>query len=901
MNNFTTKAEKALGSAVKLATDYSHAQLEPIHLVSALLNPEEDGSIPLLTQTVTRTGADTTALNRAFAKELARTPSQDPAPEQVSPSPAMSKVITEAQKLMKAQKDSFVAVDHLISALIDSPKIKAIFSTAGVSDKALKIALEQTRGNKRVDTKDAEAGFEALAKYAQDLTQQARDGKLDPTIGRDSEILRCIRILSRRTKNNPCLVGEAGVGKTAIVEGLARRIVDLDVPTSMQNCKLMSLDIAAIIAGAVHRGEFEERLKSVLKEIEESEVPIILFIDEIHLLIGAGSTGEGGMDAANLLKPLLARGKLHCIGATTLMEYKKYIERDAAFERRFQQVQVNEPTVPDTISILRGLKERYEVYHGITITDAAIVSAATLAGRYLTSRRLPDSAIDLVDEAAAGVRVARDSQPEELDALDRQVSSKRIEIHALEREKDKASKERLAVAKEELANLEENLAPLRAKFDSEKARGHELQEAKMRLDTLKSRAANFERQGDYAQASDITYGAIPDLQAKIQQLEEAKQRADQQDTSDNIIIDAVTDQEIAEIVARWTGINVARLRMTEKTKLINMERQLSSTVVGQLEAVRAVSNAVRLSRAGLSDPNQPIASFLFCGPSGTGKTLLTKELASFLFDDQKAIIRIDCSEYSESHSKSRLIGAPPGYVGYDQGGQLTEAVRRKPFSIILFDEIEKAHPDVLTVLLQLLDEGRLTSGQGQIVDAKNTIIIATSNLGAQYLLEDSAATNKGKISPVTREAVMTSIRSFFRPELLNRLSKIIIFNKLTHDNIRKIVDQRIAEVQQRLVKNGKNIVLDLDSASKDYLGEAGYSPTYGARPLNRLIQKSVLEKLAVLMLKDQVRDGEVAHVTLVNGQLIIAPNHLGEDGLLEPMDEDDEMSDVDVVDEDDLE
>lgn len=904
MSNFTTKAEKVLSSAVHIAQDYSHPQLEPIHLTSALLASEEDGSISLLTTIITKTGADTTLVDRAVAKELARMPSQDPPPDQISPSPATARVLNEAQKLMKSQKDSFVAVDHIILALIESAKVQSLLAAAGVSEKALKIALEQTRGNKRVDTRNAEAGFEALNKYAQDLTQEARDGKLDPTIGRDSEILRCIRILSRRTKNNPCLVGEAGVGKTAIVEGLATRIIDADVPTSMQNCKVMSLDLAALISGASHRGDFEERLKSVLKEVEESSVPVILFIDEIHLLIGAGSTGEGGMDAANLLKPLLARGKLHCIGATTLQEYKKYIEKDPAFERRFAQVQVKEPSVADTISILRGLKERYEIHHGITISDSAIVSAATMAARYLTSRRLPDSAIDLIDEAAAGVRVARDSQPEELDALERKVSSKRIEIHALEREKDQASKDRLAVSREELANLEEALAPLRAKFDSEKARGRELQDAKMKLETLKARASNFERQGDYSQASDITYGAIPDLNAKIQQLEAAKARADQADTGDKIIVDIVTEQEIAEIVARWTGINAARLRMTEKTKLLNMERHLAAAVVGQPEAVKAVSNAVRLSRAGLSDPNQPIASFLFCGPSGTGKTLLTKELASFLFDDAKAIIRIDCSEYSESHSKSRLIGAPPGYVGYDQGGQLTEAIRRKPFSIVLFDEIEKAHPDVLTVLLQLLDEGRLTSGQGQVIDAKNTIIIATSNLGAQFLLEESAASVTGKISKTTRESVMGAIRSFFRPELLNRLSKIIIFNKLTRENIRKIVEQRIMDVQQRLVANGKNIFLVLDDASKDYLGAAGYSPTYGARPLNRLIQKEVLERLAVLMLKDQVRDGEKVYITFNNNRLVINPNHLGEEGLLEQAEEaedDDVMSDIETIDADELE
>lgn len=888
----TTKAEKAIQSAHKISADYGHSQIEPTHLMSALLAPEDGGDSSLLMTILTKTGADTMLVQRAFAKELARLPTQDPAPEQVSYSPAFLKVLQAAQSTMKSQKDLYISIDYLMSALIESPKIKDALTTAGVSEKTLKVTMEQTRGNKRVDSKNAEEGFEALAKYAQDFTELAREGKLDPVIGRDEEIRRVIRILSRRTKNNPVLIGDPGVGKTAIVEGLANRICDGDVPGNLKECKLMSLDIAAIVAGAVHRGEFEERLKAVMKEVEESEIPIILFIDEMHLLIGAGSAGEGGMDAANLLKPLLARGKLHCIGATTLGEYKKYIEKDAAFERRFQQVLVKEPSVPDTISILRGLKEKYELFHAIQITDSAIVSAATLASRYLTSRRLPDSAIDLIDEAAASVKVAKDSLPEEVDVLERQISGKRIEIHALEREKDRVSKDRLAAAKKELADLEESLAPLRTKFDLEKARGNELQAAKRRLDELKNKAANYKRIGDTEKAADITYFVIPDLNEEIKQLEMAKAQADEMDTTeDKIIVDVVGDVEIAEIVARWTGINVAKLRLTEKEKLIRMEKHLSATVVGQTEAVKAVANAVRLNRAGLGNPNQPIASFLFCGPSGTGKTLLTKELANFLFDDPKSIIRIDCSEYSESHSKSRLIGSPPGYVGHETGGQLTEAIRRRPFSIILFDEIEKAAPEVLTVLLQLLDDGRLTSGQGQVVDCRNTIFIATSNLGAQFLLDDSSANSQGKISRLTKEAVMGSIKNFFRPEFINRLSNIIIFNKLTPANIRAIVDQRIEEVQQRLINNGRPVHLNLDDAAKDYLGSVGYSQTYGARPLNRLIQKEILERLALMILRGQIQNGEAAIITVVKGRLAIAANHLGEDGLLE--DDDQPMSDED--------
>ena len=914
--SFTNKTTKALNAALELAQSYSHAQLETVHIAVALLTPEEDGSIPLFAQVLAKCGADTSAVDRAFRKALNQISSQDPPPAQVSMSPACAKVVTAAQSVMKQQKDTFVAVDHLISALIQDSKVKSILNATGVSDKNIQVALDQTRGNKRVDSATAEEGFEALAKYTTDFTEQARVGKLDPLIGREDEVTRCIRILSRRTKCNPLLIGEPGVGKTTIAEGIAQRIVDCEVPSAMQASKLLSLDLAALISGASHRGEFEERLKAVLKEIEDASTPIILFIDEIHTLMGTGAGGDSAMDAANILKPALARGKLHCIGATTLKEYKQYIERDQAFERRFQTVVVKEPTIPDTISILRGLKEKYEVFHGITISDSAIVAAAQLAGRYLTTRRLPDSAIDLLDEAAAANAVSRDSQPEELDRLERQVRRLAIEINALSREKEKKAQDRLAAAKEEMANLEEELRPLKARFEAEKARGTELQSARQKLEEIKAKALDAERRGDVQLAADLTYFALPDIQQRIAILEAEKQRADEAELNNagvdaaegKMIVDVVGEQEIAEIVARWTGINVNKLRMTEKAKLIHMEQHLAEKVVGQPEAVKAVANAIRLSRAGLSDPNQP-ASFLFCGASGTGKTLLTKVLAEFLFDDARAIIRIDCSEYAEAHSVSRLIGAPPGYVGHQEGGALTEAIRRKPYSIVLFDEVEKANAKVLTVLLQLLDDGRITSGQGVTVDCRNCIVVMTSNLGAQYLLDDGSAEPSGKVSRTAKEGVMNAVRGFFRPELINRLNSIIVFNKLTKANIHEIVRQRLKEVQDRLDRNGKNVRLQVSDEAIDHLGKAGYSTQYGARPLNRLIQKEVLEKLAILMLKDQIRDGEDVRIVMADvpvrssnsggsvrkvKKLKILPNHLGEDGLIDGGDDDEYDDDDDI-------
>lgn len=907
---FTDKAAEAFNQSLELAQTYAHPQATPLHLAMALITPPSGPDMTanaappsiLFKQVIEKANGDFQAFERGIKKSLVRLPSQEPPPEP-SLSPPLSKVIREAQKLQKTQRDSFVAQDHLIAALCQDSTIKNLLKEAGIPNiDVLDKAIQAIRGTKRVDSQqESLSGGEALAKYTLDLTQRARDGALDPVIGREQEVLRVIRILSRRTKNNPVLVGEPGVGKTSVVEGLASRIVNADVPANLVTCRLLSLDVGALVAGTKYRGEFEERMKSVLKEIEDSQEMIVLFIDEIHLLMGAGASGEGGMDAANLLKPMLARGQLHCIGATTLAEYRKYIEKDAAFERRFQQVLVKEPSVPETISILRGLKERYEVHHGVTISDGAIVAAATLASRYLTARRLPDSAIDLIDEAASAVRVERESAPEALDTLDRKLRQILIEIHALEREKDSASRERLEAAKREAANVEEELRPLREKYESEKQRTHSLQEAKKKHDLLKAKAAEAERSNDYQRASDLKYYAIPEVEKQIAKLEAEKARAEAEQASGQngemspLITDLVGPDQINEIVARWTGIPVTRLKTTEKEKLLNMEKYLSKQVVGQREAVKAVANAIRLSRSGLNNPNQPIASFLFCGPSGTGKTLLSKSLAEFLFDDPKSMIRIDMSEYMEKHSVSRLIGAPPGYVGHDAGGQLTEQLRRRPFSILLFDEIEKAAKEVLTVLLQLLDDGRITDGQGRVVDGKNTVIIMTSNLGAEYLTQPRnvalRGVNEGRIDSTSRELVMEAIRRHFLPEFLNRISNVVIFNRLTRKEIRSIVDLRLQDIQKRLAQNHRNVIIKVDERAKDYLGEAGYSPAYGARPLNRVIEKEVLNKLAVLLLRGAIRDEEEARVVLdVHGRIQVLPNH---DGSVT-----DEGEDLDMIDDD---
>jgi ATP-dependent Clp protease ATP-binding subunit ClpB len=838
------------------------------------------GSAPLFRQVIDRAHGDPQQLDRAMKKALVRLPSQDPPPEHVSISPQFSKVLRAASELSKTQKDSYIAIDHLIQALSQDSSIQRCLADSNVPNtKLIDSAIQQIRGTKRVDSKtaDAEQENENLKKFTIDMTAMAREGKIDPVIGREEEIRRVIRILSRRTKNNPVLIGEPGVGKTTVVEGLASRIVNADVPANLAACKLLSLDVGSLVAGSKYRGEFEERIKGVLKEIEDSKEMIVLFVDEMHLLMGAGSSGDGGMDAANLLKPMLARGQLHCIGATTLAEYRKYIEKDQAFERRFQQVLVKEPSIPETVSILRGLKEKYEVHHGVNILDGAIVAAATLAARYLTARRLPDSAVDLIDEAAAAVRVTRESQPEALDTMERKLRQLQIEIHALEREKDEAARSRLSQAQQEAANVEEELKPMREKYESEKQRSKDIQEAKIKYDQLKVKQEEAERNKDLQTASDLLYYAMPDTKARIEQLEQDRARSDAEqyarggaDSGEAMLTDSVGPDQINEIVARWTGIPVTRLRTTEKDKLLQMEKQLGKIVIGQKEAVTSVSNAIRLQRSGLSNPNQP-PSFLFCGPSGTGKTLLTKALAEFLFDDPKSMIRFDMSEYQERHSLSRMIGAPPGYVGHDAGGQLTEALRRRPFSILLFDEVEKAAKEVLTVMLQLMDDGRITDGQGRIVDARNCIVVMTSNLGAEYLARQNAP--DGKIDTTTREMVMTSLRNYFLPEFLNRISSIVIFNRLTRKEIRKIVDVRLDEIQKRLQSNDRKVRIQCSDEVKDYLGSAGYSPAYGARPLSRLIEKEVLNRLAVLILRGGITDGEVARVVMEDGRVTVLPNH----------------------------
>ncbi|KAK7736252.1 Heat shock protein hsp98 [Cytospora paraplurivora] len=909
---FTDLAKKSLEDAMALAEQYSHSQLLPIHLAVALLEPSPDlskdqqnGPKPgptLLRQVIERAHGDPQLFDRALKKSLVRLPSQDPPPEHVSMAPSFNNVLRKAMELQKVQKDSYIAADHLITALSEDTSIANCLKEANIpKSKLVQDAVQAIRGTKRVDsrTADTEEESENLAKFTIDMTAQAREGKIDPVIGREEEIRRVIRILSRRTKNNPVLIGEPGVGKTTVVEGLAQRIVNADVPDNLAQCKLLSLDVGALVAGSKFRGEFEERMKGVLKEIQESKDMIVLFVDEIHLLMGAGSSGEGGMDAANLLKPMLARGQLHCIGATTLAEYRKYIEKDAAFERRFQQVLVKEPSIPETVSILRGLKEKYEVHHGVNIADAAIVSAASLAARYLTSRRLPDSAVDLIDEAAAAVRVARESQPEIIDSLERKLRQLKIEIHALSREKDDASKTRLAQAKQDAANVEDELRPLREKYESERRRGKDIQEAKMKLDQLKVKMEEVSRMGDHARAADLQYYAIPEQEANIKKLEKEKLAADaalRANGADggSMITDVVGPDQINEIVARWTGIPVTRLKTTEKDKLLKMESVLGKIVVGQKEAVQAVSNAIRLQRSGLSNPNQP-PSFLFCGPSGTGKTLLTKALAEFLFDDPKAMIRFDMSEYQERHALSRMIGAPPGYVGHDAGGQLTEALRRKPFSILLFDEVEKAAKEVLTVLLQLMDDGRITDGQGRVIDARNCIVVLTSNLGAEYLSRPNL--KDGKIDPTTRELVMNALRNYFLPEFLNRISSIVVFNRLTRKEIRKIVDLRITEIQKRLSDNERNVFISISDEAKDYLGNAGYSPAYGARPLSRLIEKEVLNRLAVLILRGNIRDGESARIELIDGRITVLPNHEADDTDEEMIDSDEEDAMDELVDE----
>lgn len=886
--DFTDKTQQCLAEAIQLPKDYANAQVHPAHLAFVLLNegasasampggPQpQSGGASLFASVVSRAGGDPVSVKRSVQKQIVRLPTQSPPPDEISLSSAVLKVLREAHSLQKTMHDSYIAQDHILLALIQDPSIATLLKENDLTEASLKTAIQQIRGNRRVESKTAEQGFDALQKYAVDLTALAEEGKIDPVIGRDDEIRRTIRILCRRTKNNPVLIGEPGVGKTAIIEGLAQRIVKRDVPASLI-ARLYSLDMGALMAGAKYKGEYEERIKSVLNEVEkagEEGAGIILFIDELHLIMAGRGAEGGGMDAGNLFKPLLARGKLRCIGATTLSEYRKYIETDPALERRFAQVIVNEPSVADTISILRGIREKYEVHHGVRILDGALITAATLARRYLTSRRLPDSAIDVVDEACASVRVTRETEPEAIDKLQRRKLELQVEIHALEREKDAASKERLQVARKAIAEVEEQLQPLKAAYENEKKRGNEINVVRKKMDELKAKVEEAERRYDLATASDIRYYALPDLQARLEQLE-AKKAVE--DASGNGGMDTVTPDKIAEIVAKWTNIPVTRLMTTEKEKLLKLEKVLSDSVVGQGDAVKAVANAIRLSRSGLSNPNRPIASFLMTGPSGTGKTLLAKTVATVLFDSPDTMIRIDASEYSEKHSISRLIGSPPGYVGYDAGGQLTEYVRRKPYSIILIDEIEKACREFVTLFLQVLDDGRLTDGQGRVVDMRNTVIMMTSNLGAAYLND----VGEGPLNPQTKTLVSGAIQAHFPPEFINRIDDIIIFRALSHKDILKIVDIRLKEIDDRLAE--RKIKLDVDNESKNYLMSIGYSATYGARPLNRAIQSEMLNPLSVLILSGQVLDGETVRVRFdgPHNRIKIMPNHEAAPGAMD--------------------
>ncbi|CAL1695791.1 unnamed protein product [Somion occarium] len=870
--DFTDKTQESLAAAIQIAKDYANAQVHPVHIAFALLNEGtgEGQTSGLFTSVIERAGGDPTAVKRGLQRLIVRLPTQSPPPDEVSLSGNALKVLREAESLRKTMHDSYIAQDHILSALLKDSSIQPVLKEAGLTEATLKTAIDQIRGNRRVDTKNAEQGFDALNKYAVDLTALAEEGKLDPVIGRDNEIRRVVRILCRRTKNNPVLIGEPGVGKTAVVEGLAQRIVNRDVPASLI-ARLFSLDMGALMAGAKYKGEYEERIKSVLNEIEkasEEGTGIILFIDELHLIMAGRGAEGGGMDAANLLKPMLARGKLRCIGATTLAEYRKYIESDAAFERRFAQVIVNEPSVPETIGILRGIRDKYEVHHGVRILDAALIQASTLAHRYLTSRRLPDSAIDLVDEACASVRVTRETAPEAIDKLQRRKLELEVEIHALEREKDQASKERLPIARKAIADVDDELQPLLAAYEAEKARSEEIQSVRRKMDEVKAKADEAERRYDLATASDLRYYALPDLQARLEKLEAKKAEEDARMGTGS---DTVTPEAIAEIVAKWTNIPVTRLLSSEKDKLLKLDKILAENVVGQPEAVRAVANAIRLSRSGLGNAQRPIASFLFAGPSGTGKTLLTKTLATVLFDSPDAMIRIDGSEYSEKHAISRLIGAPPGYVGHDQGGQLTEYIRRKPYSIVLIDEIEKAAREFVTLFLQVLDDGRLTDGQGRVVDFRNTVIIMTSNLGAAYLHD----MGEGPVKSQTRELVMGAIQAHFPPEFINRIDEIVIFRTLSRRNVLKIVDLRLKEVQARI--DDKKMTLDIDDLSKQYLVSVGYSSTYGARPLNRAIQQELLNPLSVMILSEKVLPGETVKVRFdgPHNRLVIVSNHQG--------------------------
>ena len=857
VDKYTDRSKGFLQSAQSLALREGHQQFSPEHLLKVLLDDPEGLAAGL----IDRAGGRSREARQLAEQALAKLPKVEGGSGQLYLTPGLARVFDTAEKAAEKAGDSFVTAERLLLALAiekDTEAGKAL-AKAGVTPQSLNAAIEALRQGRKADTASAEEGYDALRKYARDLTQAAREGKLDPVIGRDEEIRRTIQVLSRRTKNNPVLIGEPGVGKTAIVEGLALRIVDGDVPESLKDKRLLALDMGALIAGAKYRGEFEERLKAVLQEVQAAEGGIVLFIDEMHTLVGAGKA-DGAMDASNLLKPALARGELHCVGATTLDEYRKHVEKDAALARRFQPVFVSEPTVEDTVSILRGLKEKYEQHHGVRIQDAALVAAATLSNRYITDRFLPDKAIDLVDEAAARLRMQVDSKPEELDLLDREIVRLKIEAEALKKESDAASKDRLVRLEKELAELEERSAALTAVWQAEKDKLSRAAELKKKLDEARNELAIAQRKGEYQRAGELAYGIIPQLE---RELAETEAKADGKTDGAGVVQEAVTPDNIAQVVSRWTGVPVDKMLEGEKEKLLKMEEELSRRVVGQTEAVEAVSTAVRRARAGLQDPNRPIGSFMFLGPTGVGKTELTKALAAFLFDDETAMVRLDMSEYMEKHSVARLIGAPPGYVGYEEGGALTEAVRRRPYQVVLFDEIEKAHPDVFNVLLQVLDDGRLTDGQGRTVDFRNTLIIMTSNLGAEYLVSQKA----GEDTEAVREEVMGVVRAHFRPEFLNRVDEIILFHRLRPEQMGAIVDIQLGRLA-RLLEDRK-ITLALDDAAREWLATKGYDPAYGARPPKRVIQKNVQDPLAEMILAGKVKDGETVRVTAGPDGLVI--------------------------------
>ena len=857
IEQYSERARGFIQSAQTYAVSNDHQQFLPEHILKVLLDDNEGFATGLLE----KAGGDAQALRLALEAALKKVPKVSGGNGQVYLAAPLAKVFATAEDIAKKAGDSFVTVERLFLALAmeKSAATSKMISDSGTSPKAINQVINDLRQGRTADSATAENAYEALKKYARDLTQDARDGRLDPVIGRDEEIRRAIQVLSRRTKNNPVLIGEPGVGKTAIAEGLALRIVNGDVPESLRDKTLQALDMGALIAGAKYRGEFEERLKAVLNEVMAANGEIVLFIDEMHTLVGAGKS-DGAMDASNLLKPALARGELHCVGATTLDEYQKYVEKDAALARRFQPVFVSEPTVEDTISILRGIKEKYELHHGVRITDSALVSAATLSNRYISDRFLPDKAIDLMDEAGSRLRMQVDSKPEVLDELDRKIIQLKIEREALKKETDAASKDRLISLENELTGLEEESAAITTKWEGEKASLSDAQKIKEELDQARIDLEKAQRQGNLAKAGELSYGLIPELEKKLEDVEAAG------DANENELVhEAVTPENIAHVISRWTGIPIDRMLEGERDKLLRMEDELARTVVGQSEAVHAVSTAVRRARAGLQDPNRPIGSFMFLGPTGVGKTELTKSLAGFLFDDEQAMVRVDMSEFMEKHSVARLIGAPPGYVGYEEGGVITEAVRRRPYQVILFDEIEKAHPDVFNVLLQVLDEGRLTDGQGRTVDFRNTLIIMTSNLGAEFLVNQAEDDEVDEV----RDDVMSIVQAHFRPEFLNRLDDVVLFERLKRVHMAKIIDIQLA----RLVKllSDRKITLALDEDAKMWLADKGYDPIYGARPLKRTIQRYVQDPLADQILNGDILDGARVDITAGSDRLLFKP------------------------------